>query len=93
MPILVVALVTFAVLMTALEVASLILISDLKEVLQMFKDDALTKLSDQSAAIDALAARIPTDDTVVPLVDQATVLDGIQANTDKINATKPAPTV
>ncbi len=64
----------------------------LLEVLRMFIDDANAKLSTLNSAVAALAAKIPTNDTIVSLADQKTVLDGIDGATAAVNAIQvPAP--
>ena len=60
----------------------------------MFKDDVVAALGTQSTAIDNLAARLPAPvdpATVVPLTDQVSIVNGIAANTAKIDALAPKP--
>lgn len=81
-------------LVLAVLLLSLLVLKLLKEteVLKMFVTDANTKLDAQAAAITALAAKIPTDDTVVTLADQAAILGRIDTNTAAVNAIQvPAP--
>ena len=62
----------------------------------MFKDDVTAALVAQTAAIAALAARVPPivdPATIVPLADQQSVVAGIVANTVTISATDAAPAV
>lgn len=57
-----------------------------------FQDDVVTALGTQSKAIDDLAARLtpPADPaTIVPLAVQQSIVSGINANTDKVNAVNP----
>lgn len=64
----------------------------LKGEMKMFKDDVAEALGTQSTAIDNLAARLPAPvdpATVVPLTDQADIVNGITANTAKIDALAP----
>lgn len=64
----------------------------LKGELRMFKDDVVAALGTQSTAIDNLAARLPAPvdpATVVPLTDQVDIVNGITANTAKIDALAP----
>jgi hypothetical protein len=66
----------------------------LKGELRMFKDDVVAALGTQSTAIDSLAARLPAPvdpATVVPLTDQVDIVNGIVANTAKIDALAPKP--
>lgn len=71
-------------------------IQKLEKGILMFKDAVTAELAEQTAAIQALASRLPTPSTVDPativsLEDQQFVIDGIGANTDAINAVAPTP--